>query len=115
MEQVMDHLVLRGWVALGSCSREPPVPPGVGAGSVVGECRALPHELNQVERWFSLLTDKLLRRGVHTSVQALEHAIRTWIDTWNTNPRAFTSTETADEILASLADYLPKIRKPNPD
>jgi transposase len=71
--------------------------------------------INQVERWFGLLTDKLLRRGVHTSVQALERDIRDWIDTWNTNPRAFTWTKTADEILASLADYLHKIRKPDPD
>ena len=29
--------------------------------------------MNQVERWFGLLTDKLIRRGVHTSVQALEN------------------------------------------
>jgi transposase len=67
--------------------------------------------INQVERWFGLLTDKLLRRGVHTSVQALEHDIRAWIDTWNTHPRPFTWTKTADEILASLADYLHKIKR----
>ena len=48
--------------------------------------------INQVERWFGLLTDKLLRRGVHTSVQALEQDVRAWIDTWNTNPRPFTWT-----------------------
>ena len=35
--------------------------------------------LNQVERWFGLLTDKKLRRGAHTSVQALEKDIRDWI------------------------------------
>jgi hypothetical protein len=28
-----------------------------------------------------LLTDKLIRRGVHTSVQALEDDIRDWIAT----------------------------------
>jgi transposase len=67
--------------------------------------------INQVERWFGLLTDKLLRRGVHTSVQALEHDIRAWINTWNTHPRPFTWTKTADEILASLADYLHKIKR----
>ncbi len=66
--------------------------------------------MNQVERWFGLLTDKLIRRGVHTSVQALENDIRDWIATWNTNPRAFTWTKTADEILNSLADYLTKLR-----
>ena len=65
--------------------------------------------MNQVERWFGLLTGKLIRRGVHTSVQALENDIRHWIATWNDNPRPFTWTKTADEILNSLADYLAKL------
>jgi transposase len=65
--------------------------------------------INQVERWFGLLTDKLIRRGVHTSVKALEDDIRTWIDTWNEDPKPFTWTKTADEILNSLADYLARI------
>jgi transposase len=68
--------------------------------------------INQVERWFGLLTDKLIRRGVHTSVQALEKDIHAWIQTWNENPRPFTWTKTADEILKSLADYLSKITPP---
>lgn len=46
--------------------------------------------MNQVERWFGLPTDKLIRRGVHASVKALEDDIRAWIDTWNENPRPFT-------------------------
>jgi hypothetical protein len=25
--------------------------------------------VNQVERWFAVITDKLIRRGVHTSVR----------------------------------------------
>src|SRR5499427_125452 len=70
--------------------------------------------MNQVERWFGLLTDKLIRRGVHTSVQALENDIRDWIATWNDNPRPFTWTKTADEILASLADYLAKVGASHP-
>lgn len=65
--------------------------------------------INQVERWFGLLTDKLIRRGVHTSIKALEADIRAWIHGWNENPRPFTWTKTADEILKSLADYLTKI------
>ncbi|MFC4612932.1 IS630 family transposase [Streptomyces maoxianensis] len=68
--------------------------------------------MNQVERWFGLLTDKLIRRGVHTSVRALEQDIRAWIDGWNENPKPFTWTKTADEILNSLADYLTKINPP---
>jgi transposase len=66
--------------------------------------------MNQVERWFGLLTGKLIRRGVHTSIQALENDIKDWIATWNDNPRPFTWTKTADEILNSLADYLAKLR-----
>ncbi|MEU7664877.1 IS630 family transposase [Streptomyces lincolnensis] len=65
--------------------------------------------MNQVERWFGLLTDKLIRRGVHTSVKALEDDIAGWIDTWNENPQPFIWTKTADEILSSLADYLTKV------
>jgi transposase len=65
--------------------------------------------MNQVERWFGLLTDKLIRRGVHTSVPALENDIKDWIATWNDNPRPFTWTKTADEILSSLGDYLAKL------
>jgi len=62
--------------------------------------------LNQVERWFGLITDKMIRRGAHRSVQALEADIRAWIDNWNENPRPFTWTKTADEILASLGRLL---------
>jgi transposase/transcriptional regulator with XRE-family HTH domain len=68
--------------------------------------------INQVERWFGFLTDKLIRRGVHTSVQALEADIRNWIDTWNQDPRPFAWTKTAEEILHSLAEYLAKISVP---
>ena len=65
--------------------------------------------VNQVERFFGLITDKLIRRGVHTSIHALEADIRQWIDTWNENPRPFTWTKTADEILNSLPKYLARI------
>ncbi|MFD9115228.1 hypothetical protein [Streptomyces bottropensis] len=41
--------------------------------------------ISQVERWFCLLTDRRIRRGVHTSVhtsvQALTNDVRDWIDT----------------------------------
>jgi hypothetical protein len=39
-----------------------------------------------VERWLAELTTKKIRRGTHTSVQALERDIRDWIDTWNEIP-----------------------------
>jgi transposase len=65
--------------------------------------------LNQVERWFSELTTKLLQRGVHKNVQQLEADIRNWIATWNEDPRPFVWTKTADEILGSLARYCQRI------
>ncbi|SDH73566.1 transposase, partial [Pseudonocardia oroxyli] len=65
--------------------------------------------LNQVERWFALLTDKQLRRGVHKNRHALERDIRAWIADWNDNPRPFHWTSTADEILERLASYLQRI------
>src|SRR6266513_2972508 len=60
--------------------------------------------INQVERWFGFLTDQMIRRGVHKSVQALEADIRDWIENWNANPRPFAWTKTAEEILDSLAN-----------
>jgi transposase len=65
--------------------------------------------INQVERWFGFLTDQMIRRGVHKSVQALEADIRTWVQNWNDDPRPFTWTKTAEEILESLARYLARI------
>jgi len=65
--------------------------------------------INQVERWFGYLTDQMIRRGVHKSVQALEADIRTWIENWNQDPRPFTWAKTAEEILDSLARYSARI------
>jgi transposase len=65
--------------------------------------------LNQVERWFAELTTKLLQRGVHTSVPALEADIRAWSATWNQDPKPFVWTKTAEEILSSLARYCQRI------
>jgi transposase len=65
--------------------------------------------INQVERWFGFLTDQMIRRGVHKSVQALEADIRAWIENWNADPRPFTWTKTAEEILESLARYIARI------
>jgi transposase len=65
--------------------------------------------INQVERWFGLLTDQLLRRGVHKSVAALQNDVRDWITAWNEDPKPFRWTKTADEILDSLAKYMARI------
>jgi transposase len=67
--------------------------------------------LNLVERWFAELTSKKLRRGAHRSVRALNDDIRTWIDTWNDDPRPFVWTKTADQILDSIARYRERINE----
>ncbi|MFE2562198.1 IS630 family transposase, partial [Streptomyces sp. NPDC059352] len=40
---------------------------------------------------------------------ALEKDIRTWIAAWNTDPKPYVWTKTADEILGHLASYLNRI------
>jgi len=65
--------------------------------------------INQVERWFGLITDELIRRGNHTSVRALEADIRGWVTAWNDDPKPFISTKTAEQILESLRRHLTRI------
>lgn len=55
--------------------------------------------LNQVERWFGLITDKMIRRGTFHSVEELERAIYKWLASWNDTPKAFVWKATADVIL----------------
>lgn len=55
--------------------------------------------LNQVERWFGLITDRMIRRGTFCSVAELEQAIYQWLATWNHTPKPFIWKATADVIL----------------
>jgi transposase len=55
--------------------------------------------LNQVERWFGLITDKMIRRGTFHSVAELERAIYAWLASWNDQPKAFVWKATAEVIL----------------
>ncbi len=59
--------------------------------------------LNQVERVFADLTQKQLRRGVFTSVAALERAALGYIDARNDDARPFVWTAHADTILGRVA------------
>ena len=61
--------------------------------------------LNQVERWFALLTERQIKRGVHRSTWALERSIREFLDAYNDDPKPFVWTKTAADILASMARY----------
>ena len=55
--------------------------------------------LNQVERWFGLITDRMIRRGTFHSVAELEQAIYAWLANWNDAPKLFVWKATADVIL----------------
>jgi len=64
--------------------------------------------LNQVERWFGLLSEKQIKRGSHSSVKQLEKAIQTFIDNHNDNPKPFVWTKTADQILSKVERFAKK-------
>ena len=61
--------------------------------------------INQVERFFALITDKQIRRGVHRSTQQLEADIRAFIDAHNAGPKPFRWTKSADDILAAIQRF----------
>ncbi len=58
--------------------------------------------LNLVERFFGLLTEKQLRRGVFTSVRELETTIMQFIETHNESRKSFVWTKTAEDILVKV-------------
>jgi len=61
--------------------------------------------LNLVERWFSTLTERQIRRGTHRSTRELERAIRRSLDLNHANPTPFIWTKTADQLFASLKRF----------
>jgi len=61
--------------------------------------------LNQVERFFAIITDKKIRRGIYRSVQALRSDIMDFISHHNANPKPFKWTKSADDILASIERF----------
>jgi transposase len=45
--------------------------------------------LNQVERFFALITERIIRRGTFHSATELEQAIYHWLAQWNGSPKRF--------------------------
>jgi transposase/AraC-like DNA-binding protein/DNA-binding CsgD family transcriptional regulator len=58
--------------------------------------------LNQMERWFALITHRAIRRGSFHSVRDLVQTIDSFVAHYNTHKRPFALTATADSILAKL-------------
>jgi transposase len=67
--------------------------------------------INQIEIWFGIITRQSIRRGTFTSVKVLTTRIRDYITRWNRNPKPFTWTATADEILAKVRLTQTNIKK----
>ncbi|MDF1569510.1 MAG: transposase, partial [Spirochaetaceae bacterium] len=65
--------------------------------------------LNQVERWFGLITDRTIRRGSFASVKDLVTKIETFVDAWNENAKPFVWTASADSILERISRLCERI------
>jgi len=59
--------------------------------------------LNLVERFFGLVTEDAIRRGVFRSVADLEAAIEAYLDHHNADPKPFIWTAPAADILEKVA------------
>lgn len=59
--------------------------------------------LNLVERWFAEITRKQIRRGTFQSVEMLESAIYQYIEHNNKNPKPFTWTKSAEQVIEKLS------------
>ena len=59
--------------------------------------------LNQVERFFGLITQNRIRRGIFQSVTELETAIEEYLEHHTADPSPFTWTKSATEILDKVA------------
>jgi len=58
--------------------------------------------LNQVERWFGLITQQAIRRGSFKSVPDLVGLIKRYTEHYNLTARPFVWTATAESILAKI-------------
>jgi len=67
--------------------------------------------MNLVERWFSALTTKKLKRSAHRSAKELAVDIQAWVDAWNEDPKPFVWHKTAEQILERLAGYCATINQ----
>lgn len=58
--------------------------------------------LNQVERWFGIITQRAIRRGSFRSVKELVKKIEIFVSNYNKNSKSFMWTATADSIFTKL-------------
>ena len=59
--------------------------------------------VNMIERWFSEITAKRIRRGSFKNVKELIIAIKQYIDSHNQNPKAFVWTASVESIMRKIS------------
>jgi putative transposase len=65
--------------------------------------------LNQVERWFGLITQRAIRRGSFRSVKELVQKIDSFVQHYNRTSRPFVWTATAESILGKISRLCSRI------
>ncbi len=68
--------------------------------------------INLVERFFSLLSERWIKRSSHYSTKDLEASIKEYLEIYNKNPKPFIWRKTAEQIIESIARLSDKINKP---
>lgn len=58
--------------------------------------------LNQVERWFGIITQKAIRRGSFSNVKQLVQKIDTFVEHYNAHTTPFVWTATAESIIGKV-------------
>jgi putative transposase len=59
--------------------------------------------INQVERWFAIISQRAIRRGSFRNVRELKQRIEQFIERYNQDSRPFKWTASADSILAKVS------------
>ena len=65
--------------------------------------------INQVERFFGLITERCIKRGVHRSTYALEKDIRSYLKINNIDPKPFVWTKSATQILENIRRFCARV------
>ena len=58
--------------------------------------------INQIERWFGLITQQVIRRGSFSGVKELTRKMNAFVDQYSANASPFVWVATAESILAKV-------------
>jgi len=69
--------------------------------------------VNMVERWFSGITTKRIRRGSFKNVKELIGVIKQYIESHNQNPKVFVWTASVESIMRKISKYKELLETPH--